>query len=547
MRRLLLPVALLAALVFATSASSATLFVIKGKGWGHGVGLSQWGAYGLARGYAVGHPYTWQEIIAHYFHNTTIGARSGPVSVRLVASSNSVTIGPAFKVEAGSRSVQHASASTVTKTSTGRIKVSGIEGTFASPATFSPNGSVLQLGAGRYRGNLVVAAVGGGVRVVNRLPVDAYVRGVVTNESPAGWGDVGAQAALEAQAVAARSYALWTVAHGGGKCGGFLCPDTRDQVYRGYDSETANGKAAVTATAGKVALSAGSVAETFFSSSSGGRTAASVDTWGGNINYLESTPDPADLNPSNPNRSWRAVYTGKEFGHKLGTPTPNDGVVSSRASGRVRAITVRGPTWSQTVSGAAPLQSPEYWRSGSTLGLKSGRFWLGVQRITIDVHRSRCRLPVHLSVFGHGVGTIKLEQRRVTSTTWTEIALTKVDATHWKATRHPCVSIDYRIRSSDAAGPRVHVDVSPNIAFEAHQHAGGLTGKVNPLLPGQTVTVQKKTSSGWKAVSTATIQADGSFKAVFNVTNGFYRAKVVPPASTGLVTGYSPRLKVVTG
>jgi hypothetical protein len=93
----------------------------------------------------------------------------------------------------------------------------------------------------------------------------------------------------------------------------------------------------------------------------------------------------------------------------------------------------------------------------------------------------------------------------------------------------------------------VHVDVSPNVAFDARQHTGALTGEVNPLLTGQTVTVQKKTSSGWRPVATATLQADGSFKAVFNVTNGFYRAKVVPSASTGLVTGYSPKLKVVLG
>jgi stage II sporulation protein D len=540
MRRLLLPVAFLAALALSTSASSATLFVIKGKGWGHGVGLSQWGAYGLARGYAVDHQYSWQRIIAHYFHNTTIGDRSGKVSVRLAASSNSVTIGSAFKVEGGTRSVQHTGDSTVTRTSTGRIKVSGIDGTFASPARFSPMGSVLHLGFRHYRGDLVVTAVGGGVRVVNRLAVDGYVRGVVTNESPAGWGDVGAQAALEAQAVAARSYALWTVANGGGKCGGFLCPDTSDQVYNGYDSETANGNEAVTTTAGKVVLSGGAVAHTFFSSSSGGRTAASVDTWGGSFDYLESTPDPADLNPTNPNRSWRVLLTPTELGNRLGTPNPKDAVVSSRVSGRVNAISVGGNTWSQVVSGG-----PEHFRT--IMHTKSSRFWVGVQALNTDVHKSRCKLPVHLSVLGHGVGTIKLEQRKVTSSTWTEVALNQVDATHWKVTRHPCVSMDYRIRSRDAAGPSVHVDVAPNVAFDARQHAGSLSGKVNPLLPGQTVTIQKQTSSGWKSVATATIQGDGSFKAVFGVTNGFYRARVVPPASTGLVTGFSPKLKVVSG
>jgi hypothetical protein len=151
---------------------------------------------------------------------------------------------------------------------------------------------------------------------------------------------------------------------------------------------------------------------------------------------------------------------------------------------------------------------------------------------------------VHLSVFGHGVGTIKLEQRKVTSSTWTEVPLTVVDATHWKVTRRPCVSMDYRLRSRDTAGPRIHVAVSPNIAFDAQQRATALTGKVNPLLPGQKVTVQKKTSSGWKAVATTTIQGDGSFKATFAVQEATYRAKVVPPASTGLVTGFSPPLQV---
>ena len=540
MRRLLLLLALLAALVFATSASSATLFVVKGKGWGHGVGMSQWGAYGLARGYAVDHHYSWQQIISHYFHHTTIGNRSARVSVLLVGSNGSVMIGSEFRVQAGNRSVRHSGDSMVSKTSTGRIKVSGIKRTFASPATFSPTSGHLHLGPRHYRGNLIVTAVGGGVRIVNRLPVDSYVRGVVTNESPSSWGDAGAQAALEAQAVAARSYALWTVAHGGGKCAGSLCPDTRDQVYNGFDSETANGRAAVSATAGKVVLSGGSVAETFFSSSSGGRTAASVDTWGGNLDYLESTSDPADLNPTNPNRAWRLLLTPTELGNRLGTRNPRDAVVSSRVSGRVNTMSVGGKTWNKLVSGG-----PEHFRA--VMRARSSRFWVGVQALTADVHRSRCTLPVRVKVFAHDVGSITLEQRKVTSTTWTEVALNKVDGSHWKRTRHPCVSMDYRIRSREAAGPRIHVAVSPNIAFDARQRAGALTGKVNPLLPGQAVTIQRKTTSGWKAVASTTIQGDGSFKAVFDVKEATYRAKVVPPASTGLVKGFSPPLQVQFG
>jgi SpoIID/LytB domain protein len=538
MRRISLLVALLGAFAFASSAPAATIFVIRGQGWGHGVGMSQWGAFGLAQGYAVDHPYTWREIIAHYFHNTTIGNRSGPVSVFLAGGRQSVTIGSAFNVSAGSRSVDHTGDSTVSRTSTGRIKVSGISRTFASPAYFSPAGSRLHLNSRHYRGKLVVSVSAGALRIVNRLGIDAYVRGVVTNESPAGWGDVGAQQALNAQAVAARSYALWTVANGGGKCGGALCPSTVDQVYNGYDSETANGNEAVNATAGKVVLTGTSVAETFFSSSSGGRTAASVDTWGGNRDYLESTPDPADLNPSNPNRSWRELLTPSELGSLLGTKRPGDAVVASRVSGRVNSITVGTASWNKTVTGG-----PEHFRA--IMNVKSSRFWIGVQALRSDVARSRCQMPVHLTVFGHGVGTIRLEERKVTGSTWTPVTLTKVDATHWKVTRRPCVSVDYRIRSREAAGPRIHVDVSPNVAFDAQQHAGALTGKVNPLLTGNAVAVQKWTSSGWKAVKTATIDSAGAFRAVFNVEEARYRAKVVPPASSGLVTGWSPPLQVV--
>jgi SpoIID/LytB domain protein len=538
MRRISLLVALLGAFAFASSAPAATIFIIRGQGWGHGVGMSQWGAFGLAQGYAVDHPYTWREIIAHYFHNTTIGNRSGPVSVFLAGGRQSVTIGSAFNVSAGSRSVDHTGDSTVSRTSTGRIKVSGISRTFASPAYFSPAGSRLHLNSRHYRGKLIVSVSAGALRIVNRLGIDAYVRGVVTNESPAGWGDVGAQQALDAQAVAARSYALWTVANGGGKCGGALCPSTVDQVYNGYDSETANGNEAVNATAGKVVLTGTSVAETFFSSSSGGRTAASVDTWGGNRDYLESTPDPADLNPSNPNRSWRELLTPSELGSLLGTKRPGDAVVSSRVSGRVNSITLGTASWNKTVTGG-----PEHFRA--IMDVRSSRFWIGVQALRSDVATSRCKMPVHLTVFGHGVGTIRLEERKVTSSTWTPVTLTKVDATHWKVTRRPCVSVDYRIRSREAAGPRIHVDVSPNVAFDAQQHAGALTGKVNPLLTGNAVTVQKWTSSGWKAVKTATIDSTGAFRAVFNVEEARYRAKVVPPASSGLVTGWSPPLQVV--
>jgi hypothetical protein len=106
--------------------------------------------------------------------------------------------------------------------------------------------------------------------------------------------------------------------------------------------------------------------------------------------------------------------------------------------------------------------------------------------------------------------------------------------------------MDYRLITAYATGPRVHHPVHPNIAFNATQRAGSLRGAVNPLLPGQTVAVLRHTLSGWRKVATATIRADGTFRANFNVVAGDYRARVVPPSSTGLVTGYSPLLHIAT-
>jgi hypothetical protein len=133
----------------------------------------------------------------------------------------------------------------------------------------------------------------------------------------------------------------------------------------------------------------------------------------------------------------------------------------------------------------------------------------------------------------------------VTASSWTDLTLTAVDATHWTARARPCVSTDFRLRSRKAKGPTLHLAVSPAIGIERVRPTS-MSGHVNPLLPGVAVRIQRHTSSGWKRVASATIGSDGSFRAEFTVVAGRYRAKVVPPPSTGLVTGYSPVLSVVT-
>ena len=124
-------------------------------------------------------------------------------------------------------------------------------------------GGDLQIGERRYRGQLQILPIDSGLRVINHLPLEQYLASVVGSEMPASWP----QAALRAQAVAARTYvlrqrkprALFDVT-----------ATTASQVYRGVEAETASTREAVAATRGQVLLFEGGLLEAVFHSSSGG-------------------------------------------------------------------------------------------------------------------------------------------------------------------------------------------------------------------------------------------------------------------------------------
>jgi SpoIID/LytB domain protein len=523
-------------LACAASAAASSLFVVTGRGWGHGVGMSQWGAFGQAKQGA-----NYRQILAHYYRGTIVAKRSGrAVGVELTTGRTSVIIGSsaAFRVSAGVRKATHSAGSaTVTKTINGRIKVRGLAGTFASPATFASTAAStdpLRLGSTRYRGTLVISVTSGRLRVVNRLGLDLYVRGVVPRESPSWWP----AAALRAQAVAARSYALFALLHGGGKCGGAFCADTRDQVYGGRDAETPSTNAAVLATAGEVVLDGGgNVAQTFFHSSSGGRTAASVDVWGGNFSYLASEADPRDLVPENPNRFWRVLRTGFQLRKQLGlSRTPTDATVTRNASDRVSRITASGAGWSTAVVGGDSFR----W----VLDIKSTRFWVGV--LSIDPGRTRVAYgqTSALAVLVRRVPGAKLQQHPAGGS-WQNVA-----AVSGRTTRsvRPTRTTSYRLQSPVATGARVRILVAPVIRFDELQKAGALVGHVRPRrLAGTTVQIQKRRPDGiWRQLATAVVQADGAFKARFTVRAGYYRARITPPTRSGLIRAVSPTLRIVT-
>ncbi|HSZ70769.1 MAG TPA: SpoIID/LytB domain-containing protein [Solirubrobacteraceae bacterium] len=127
---------------------------------------------------------------------------------------------------------------------------------------------------------------------VRKLPLEAYVRGVVGAEMPASWP----LAVLEAQAVASRTYALTD--HAGGSRFDVYA-DTRSQVYLGTKAQTTQTDAAVAATAGQVVTYAGQPAITYFFASSGGMTEDVQDGFPGAAPepWLRGVPDPFDQGP----------------------------------------------------------------------------------------------------------------------------------------------------------------------------------------------------------------------------------------------------------
>jgi SpoIID/LytB domain protein len=534
MRRLFPLVALLAGLAVASAAEAKSLFVIRGKGWGHGVGMSQWGAQGKAlRG--VGY----DKILRFYYRPAVVGeGAKRKVRVLLASGRSSVTISSGSPFRVGTEKLEGGKAYSVVPAAGGKVRVVGV-GRFDSPATASHGRDFLRLNGDRYRGSFKLWKRSGKIAVVNVVGMQGYLYSVVPREMPS-WFEL---PALKAQAVAARSYATRVERDSWFD----LYADTHDQVYGGYESgEPARAVAAVDRTAGKVMRYGGAVAQTFFSSSNGGYEAASVDTWGGNFAYLQARRDPDDLTAGNLNRSWVVLRTPRQLRRQLSLARrPADAVVSDRASGRARAITVRRGRWSQTVTHSPTTIAfgSEYFRAA--LGVKSGRFWLGVQAIRAKRSSVECGDPVKLFVFAHGVGAVSAQQRPKSGGSWTTIPLRKIDATHWRATRHPCTSRDYRVVSRRAKGPGIHVSVSPSVAFSARQEGDGLAGRVSPAAAGSLVTVERRVLGGWTPVAQTTVAVDGTFRAGFTVSEGAYRAEVVPPLGSGLATAYSPTLTLV--
>ena len=388
--------------------------VFAGSGWGHGVGMTQYGAYGMALQGS-----TASQILHHYYPTTSLGTISAasvkpflleeamPLWVGIMQDELTVTFRPqgdaaTLCLESGTQTCPTAAqpgelwrfevledgSGCVFARNDGGGWVAQTEKASTCRGSVTPNsgsGSIELVYLGNRYANGVLRLRPGvtieGVHAIWQTAIEPYVRGIT--EIPDSWSP----AALEAQAIAARSYAL---ARAGWRGSAWEFNDDRkdacycnlfatnwDQVWTGASGAASNPNFAAAAanTAGTIVIQgvgedAGRVAEAVYSSSSGGVTERNADYWGGpQLPYLVNVSDAAAHIPEagNPHSVWSKTVANSTVANALGFDTITDVTVTQRyPSGSAKTVRFSG---TKNGSGVATDVSGNWTRI--TFGLRS--------------------------------------------------------------------------------------------------------------------------------------------------------------------------------
>ncbi|WP_430335119.1 SpoIID/LytB domain-containing protein [Rhodococcus sp. ACT016] len=351
-----------------------TQITLNGHGYGHGRGMGQYGAYGYAKNFG----WSAEQIVGHYYGNTTLGRLDDPwVGVRLVGRDDKrvdVFSQAGLNVAGryfGANSAAHLTPTpggadvTVTDGCTGREIWRGSTNVpWVDPVNRAgnrPANEHLRMCDGNvpYRGSIGALRDGNGAwRTVNRVLMDDYLYGVVPAESVASWGDSGGMQALRAQAIAARSYSAAERRYGYAQ----TCDTQSCQVYGGSSREDRRTSDAVNSTAGMVLKRGNQIMAAEFSSSSGGYTAGGV---------FPAVVDDGDA--VSPNRNWSQTVSAGAIANAYGVGELISFDVIGRNNlgadgGRVTRVRVVGTA--RTVEGTG---DDARWK----LGLKSDWFTVG--------------------------------------------------------------------------------------------------------------------------------------------------------------------------
>ncbi len=424
-------------------ASAADTFRFRGSGYGHGIGMSQWGAYGLAQ-----QGWGYKRILTHFYRGTRVetsssvprairvGLTSGRSRVHLTARRRGVDLyldgvkgsfvarvpaGETWTVSRAKKESRYA-----IRDASGRLAGGRRWGGPASPlfATWADGGRVFVPEADDLWGrgftyaygflefDLVGCATRCTLRLTNELSFEKYLRGL--GEMPSSWP----VDALRAQAVAARTYATYGIRRGGlrSSCDCHLSDGANDQVFVGWSKEQGvdgdRWASAVTATTGEVVTYGGQVIQAFYAASDGGYSEDVEDVWHGGdpryaIPYLQGVCDPGEYTSGNPWTDWTRSFSASTVTTRLGPYTGGIGTIRRFTdarrgeSGRIVSILARGSGGSARVTGS---------ELRSALSLPDGRVWInqnrnigGAIRATYDDLMCRPGLPRSAAkAFDHG-------------------------------------------------------------------------------------------------------------------------------------------------
>ncbi len=397
------------------AAAVPSTFTFTGSGWGHGLGMSQYGAYGMALD-----GYSGAGILEHYYEPAKVARRTDDplLRVQVLTGVRSVTVsresatawtlgtapGKTVKVTATTLTFTY-----VTEDGSARVKVSADGVAYRTnrsswpELTLSWSGGVVSVplanagsGTVRYaRGTLAFGPLSGGTNVVNTLRLNSeYLYGIA--EMPASWP----AAALQAQAIAARTYAYRKVQAGvRSSLNAHLTDETTDQKFTGWNKENEAGYgkywvAAVDATRNKdgaqvVLAPGGALAETYYSSSTGGKTTSSEEVWGSaTLSYLRSREDKWSVDPRvrNPYASWQTTLTQAQVRAKFPTLGDVASLTVTRRASSGAVMQLRATSSSGTSAVLLSKTTSDGVRT--KMGLRSAYFSVGsmsaVQRLAGD-------------------------------------------------------------------------------------------------------------------------------------------------------------------
>ncbi|HEX2294702.1 MAG TPA: SpoIID/LytB domain-containing protein [Actinomycetota bacterium] len=422
----LLALGLVASLVPAAPALAERTVTITGGGWGHGIGMSQYGSLGRAQR-GDGH----KKILEHYYSGANVTAVDlpGHIRVGLLQGRPAISVtteahrdgggkavfkvqgrkgviaeggaGTTFKVEASSTGgmrlyengnrVKHEGRTVFGDPSHRLVLLYEKHGTRIDPADKTYDYALGRIDFGTYRTD----ACGAGycTRMVVQLGIQKYLYGL--GEVPASWP----HAALRAQVVAARTYAYAKLRQTPDQdrypCDCAVYDTPVDQVYSGDGKRIGSGEwwddwqGAVDDTKDEVVLYAGQPITAYYSSSSGGHTENVENVWGGAtpVPYLRGVPDKPDSVSSNPNHEWDPErMTWSEFARKLddlygmGLPLKDFEVVGPRGvSGRVTPVNEATNRGGVRIRGSDETLRVDGWDFRNAFGLRDTLFYVKIE------------------------------------------------------------------------------------------------------------------------------------------------------------------------